>query len=84
MLTFDEFAVMAQDFFRTFGVGEDIGKMGNTHWTQEHEAKMRNMFDTWDEDGSNYLTKAEMRPIVKKMIGQGFQFQSPTKKREVE
>lgn len=33
MLTFDEFAVMAQDFFRTFGVGEDIAKAGNSQWT---------------------------------------------------
>lgn len=33
LLTFDEFAVMAQDFFRTFGVGEEIGKAGNSQWT---------------------------------------------------
>ncbi len=84
LLTFDEFAVMAQDLCQTVGVGADFGKSANAQWSKDHENKLRNIFNTWDEDGSNYLTKAEMRPIVKKMIGQGFQFQSPTKKREVE
>jgi WD40 repeat protein len=34
LLTFDEFQVMAQDFFQTFGVDKEIGKP--SQWTKEH------------------------------------------------
>ncbi len=46
MLTFDEFAVMAQDFFQTFGVDKELGKAGaNAQWTGEHESKLRDIFN---------------------------------------
>ncbi len=64
---------MAQDFLSIFGVDQkDIKGKSST----EQEQKLREIFRAWDEDGSNYLTKAEMRPIVKKMIQQGFKFKS--------
>jgi Ca2+-binding EF-hand superfamily protein len=73
MLEFEEFAIMAQDFLSIFGVDQkDIKGKSST----EQEQKLREIFRAWDEDGSNYLTKAEMRPIVKKMIQQGFKFKS--------
>jgi len=37
-------------------------------WTLDQEHKLREIFNIWDEDGSNFLTKAEMRPMVKKMM----------------
>lgn len=78
LLTFDEFTIMAQDFFHAFGVDSQVvsGK-----WTSEQEAKLREIFNVWDEDGSDCLTKAEMRPMVKKMMHQGYKFKhiSPAK-----
>lgn len=75
MLTFDEFTIMAQDFFHAFGV--DSKTVGGK-WTLEQEQKLREIFNIWDEDGSNFLTKAEMRPMVKKMMNQGYKFKSAT------
>ena len=71
MLEFEEFCIMAQDFFSAFGVDQKDMKGMNS---VEQEQKLREVFKVWDEDGSNYLTKAEMRPIVKKMMQQGFKF----------
>ena len=34
------------------------------------------IFNIFDEDGSNCLTKAEMRPMVKKMMNQGYKFKT--------
>lgn len=65
---------MAQDFFTTFGVDKIANP--SAQWTVEQDRKLREIFNTWDEDGSNYLTKSEMRPIVKKMLSQGFTFKS--------
>jgi len=45
-------------------------------WTLDQEHKLREIFNIWDEDGSNFLTKAEMRPMVKKMMSQGYKFKS--------
>lgn len=72
MLSFEEFSIMAQDFFSAFGITKQVAT--TAVWTTEHHQKLRDIFNAWDEDGSNYLTKAEMRPIVKKMIGNGFHF----------
>lgn len=73
MLEFDEFCIMAQDFFSAFGVDQkDLKGLSSV----EQEQKLREIFNVWDEDGSNYLTKAEMRPIVKKMMQQGFKFKA--------
>ncbi len=68
MLTFDEFEIMAQDFFQTFGVDKSLSNK-NAQWSSEQQQKLREIFEMWDEDGSQYLTKAEMRPIVKTMLG---------------
>jgi len=73
LLTFDEFTIMAQDFFHAFGVDN---KATNGKWTIEEEQKLRDIFNIWDEDGSNCLTKAEMRPMVKKMMHEGYKFKS--------
>lgn len=67
MLTFDEFTIMAQDFFTTFGVDKSLSNK-NAQWSKDQQDKLREIFEMWDEDGSEYLTKAEMRPIVKKML----------------
>ena len=72
MLEFEEFCIMAQDFFSAFGEDKDMKGMNSV----EQDQKLREIFRKWDEDGSNYLTKAEMRPIVKKMMQQGFKFKS--------
>lgn len=72
MLEFEEFCIMAQDFFSAFGEDKDMKGMSPA----EQDQKLREIFRKWDEDGSNYLTKAEMRPIVKKMMQQGFKFKS--------
>jgi Ca2+-binding EF-hand superfamily protein len=71
MLSFDEFSIMALDFFTAFGVDKSIAT-STQKWSMEQEEKLRELFNEWDEDQSNYLTKAEMRPIVKKMMSQGF------------
>lgn len=76
MLTFDEFTIMAQDFFQAFGVDQKAVK---GTWNAESEKKLRDIFRVWDEDGSNYLTKSEMRPLVKKMLSQGFTFKNAKK-----
>ena len=73
MLEFEEFCIMAQDFFSAFGVDQQSVK---GKWSAEQEQKLRDIFNVWDEDGSNFLTKAEMRPIVKKMMNQGFKFKA--------
>ncbi len=65
---------MAQDFFHAFGVDSANGK-----WTAEQEMKLREIFTEWDEDASGCLTKAEMRPMVKKMMHQGYKFKTITK-----
>jgi Ca2+-binding EF-hand superfamily protein len=75
MLEFEEFCIMAQDFFSAFGVDQQIVK---GKWSAEQEQKLRAIFQVWDEDNSNFLTKAEMRPIVKKMMQQGFKFKNIT------
>jgi Ca2+-binding EF-hand superfamily protein len=64
---------MAQDFFHAFGVDSTTvdGK-----WTLEQEQKLRAIFNIFDEDGSNCLSKAEMRPMVKKMMNQGYKFKT--------
>jgi len=64
---------MAQDFFHAFGVDS---KTVDGKWTIDQEKKLRDIFNIWDEDGSNYLTKAEMRPMVKKMMHQGYKFKT--------
>jgi Ca2+-binding EF-hand superfamily protein len=64
---------MAQDFFHAFGVDS---KTVDGKWTLEQEQKLREIFNIWDEDGSNCLTKAEMRPMVKKMMHQGYKFKT--------
>lgn len=75
MLEFEEFCIMAQDFLSAFGVDQkDIKGMNPA----DQEMKLREIFRKWDEDGSNYLTKAEMRPIVKKMMHEGFKFKAVT------
>jgi len=73
MLEFEEFCIMAQDFFSAFGVEQQSVK---GKWTAEQEQKLREIFRVWDEDNSNFLTKSEMRPIVKKMMQQGFKFKA--------
>lgn len=73
LLTFDEFSILAQDFFQTFGVDKSLSNK-NAQWSSEQEGKLREIFEMWDEDGSQYLTKAEFRPIVKTMLTQGFTF----------
>ena len=75
MLEFEEFCIMAQDFFSAFGVDQQTVK---GKWSAEQEQKLRAIFQVWDEDNSNFLTKAEMRPIVKKMMQQGFKFKNIT------
>jgi Ca2+-binding EF-hand superfamily protein len=75
MLEFEEFCIMAQDFLSAFGVNSKEIKGMNP---AEQEQKLREIFRKWDEDGSNYLTKAEMRPIVKKMMQEGFKFKTVT------
>ena len=62
---------MAQDFFHAFGVES---KSVDGKWTMEQEQKLREIFNIWDEDGSNCLTKAVMRPMVKKMMNEGYKF----------
>ena len=80
-LSFDEFSIMAQDFFSAFGVDKSI--QSTTKWTKEQDLKLRDIFNKWDEDGSNFLTKAEMRPIVKQMLTQGTMFR-PSSAKKVE
>ena len=80
-LSFDEFSIMAQDFFSAFGVDKSI--QSTTKWTKEQDLKLRDIFNRWDEDGSNFLTKAEMRPIVKQMLTQGTMFR-PSSAKKVE
>jgi len=69
LLSFDEFSIMAQDFFSAFGVDKSF--QNKNQWTQEQEQQLRDIFKEVDVDGSEALSKAEMRPIVKKLLTQG-------------
>ena len=43
----------------------------------DHDRRLKEVFDRWDEDGSQFLTKAKMRPLVRSMLNDGFQLISP-------
>ena len=69
LLSFDEFSIMAQDFFSAFGVDKSF--QNKNQWTADQEQQLRAIFAEVDVDGSEQLSKAEMRPIVKKLMTQG-------------
>ena len=69
LLSFDEFSIMAQDFFSAFGVDKSF--QNKNQWSKEQEQQLRDIFMEVDADGSEALSKAEMRPIVKKLLTQG-------------
>lgn len=50
MLTFDEFSIMAQDYFKTFGVDKKAAE--SNIWSQDQDRKLRDIFNEFDEDGS--------------------------------
>jgi Ca2+-binding EF-hand superfamily protein len=60
---------MAQDFVGAFGVDKSF--QNKNQWSKEQEQQLRDIFMEVDADGSEALSKAEMRPIVKKLLTQG-------------
>jgi len=77
LLTFDEFSIMVQDYNSAFGVDKSL--VAEQEWTIEHQEKLLEIFKMWDHDGSNFLTKSVVRPLVKNMLKHGLTQMSPKK-----